>query len=423
MKRIGFALFTIAAIAGTANAQTYQGRLEENGRTFQGFVDLRFRVFSAPEDGTQVAFPQERFDVAVADGLFTIDLDFNVNTWNGEPRWLEIDVAPAGSGEFETLTPRQPVGETPYSLSTRGMHVDSDGTVVFGSNEEMPGDLCLSQVSPDLVLRSTSEHANASVRFESETRPGAALEWSQSAERLALFCFGNGGPGRLTVNGNGNVAIGQFGSADTRLHVNSGTDAGPGGGGYLQLGSSIADNLAFDNNEIMARTNGEVGTLFVNHNGGDVMFGGANNTTKVGIRTTDPGVFTLAVNGQAAKPGGGSWSSFSDARLKRNIKPLPTGTLDRLLSLRGYTYEFTEDAIRDRLALPGTQTGLLAQEVERVFPDWVEEDAEGYKYVTERGTTAIMIEALRELSAQNKTLSQELAAVKTELAALRGTTE
>ncbi len=117
---------------------------------------------------------------------------------------------------------------------------------------------------------------------------------------------------------------------------------------------------------------------------------------QVGINTSLPGSFDLAVAGTAAKTGGGSWSVFSDERLKHDIKPM-NGTLDRLLQLRGYTYEYNAEAVTNRLALPGTQIGLLAQEVERVFPDWVATDAQGYRYVTERATTALMVEALRDL--------------------------
>jgi endosialidase-like protein len=47
--------------------------------------------------------------------------------------------------------------------------------------------------------------------------------------------------------------------------------------------------------------------------------------------------------------------------------------------------------------LSGPQTGLIAQEVEKVFPDWVSSDPEGYKELTIRGFEALTIEALREL--------------------------
>lgn len=147
------------------------------------------------------------------------------------------------------------------------------------------------------------------------------------------------------------------------------------------------------------------------------------NSGSVGIGTGSPGAFMFAVNGTAAKPGGGSWSSFSDARLKHNIELLEPGTLDQLLALRGYTFEYEDHAIEHRLALPGKQVGLIAQEVQSIFPDWVEADEEGYLYITERGTTAIFVEALRELRAEKDAAvaSQQIQidTLRTELAELR----
>lgn len=119
----------------------------------------------------------------------------------------------------------------------------------------------------------------------------------------------------------------------------------------------------------------------------------------VAVGSTSAGGFTFAVNGSAAKTGGGSWSVFCDSRLKHDIRPL-SGTLDKLLGLRGYTFEYNTEAVEKRLAMPGPQIGLIAEEVERVFPDWVEKDADGYRYVTERSTTALMVEALRDLRAE-----------------------
>jgi len=134
----------------------------------------------------------------------------------------------------------------------------------------------------------------------------------------------------------------------------------------------------------------------------------------VGIGTSSTSGFKLAVNGSAAKPGGGSWSVFSDRRLKQCITPL-SGVLDRLLDLRGYTFEYTAEALDQRLGLAGCQVGLIAQEVQQVFPEWVDEDADGYLYVTERGTTALMVEALRELRAEKDT---ELAVQRARIAEL-----
>lgn len=122
----------------------------------------------------------------------------------------------------------------------------------------------------------------------------------------------------------------------------------------------------------------------------------------------------LACNGDAAKPGGGSWSVLSDRRLKEDIRPL-TGALDRLLRLRGRTFDYTTEAHERGLALPGRQTGFIAQEVEEVFPEWVGQDEDGTKYITERGATALLVEALREMRAETEALRREVAELRASL--------
>lgn len=113
----------------------------------------------------------------------------------------------------------------------------------------------------------------------------------------------------------------------------------------------------------------------------------------VGIGTTSP-QFLLHVNGSAGKPGGGSWAVASDSRLKKNVHSLDHA-LDRLLRLRGVRFQYNDPTAINEL--PGVQTGMIAQEVEQVFPNWVDSGAGGYKHVTFRGFEALTVEALREL--------------------------
>jgi hypothetical protein len=105
----------------------------------------------------------------------------------------------------------------------------------------------------------------------------------------------------------------------------------------------------------------------------------------------------LEMHGRAVKMGGGAgWEVPSDARLKQDITPL-TGALDMLLQLRGVAFDW-----RDSTGLPvkpGRQRGVIAQEVEQVFPEWVNTTREGYKTVAMAGFEALVVEALRELKA------------------------
>lgn len=135
------------------------------------------------------------------------------------------------------------------------------------------------------------------------------------------------------------------------------------------------------------------------------------NLASFNIYRNGASVYFLQLDGTASKPGGGAWAALCDERTKSDIQPL-TGTLDRLLKLKGHSYSYKSEFVEKGRALPGTQIGLVAQEVETVFPDWVTTGADGMKQVTERSTTALMVEALRDLRTEK---DAEIATLKARL--------
>jgi hypothetical protein len=194
------------------------------------------------------------------------------------------------------------------------------------------------------------------------------------------------------------------------LQVAGGSDLTLSGGGNIIIGQVGAANVVMDNNEVQARNNGAAAALFINANGGNVAIG-ANNAQGD----------QLWVQGTAGKTGGGSWASTSDARVKKNIRPL-TGALDTLLRLRGVTFEYIDPASLGEL--PGVHTGMVAQEVEKVEPGWVESGADGIKRISFHGFEALTVEALRELrresNAAAKASQARVAALEQENKELRG---
>jgi hypothetical protein len=78
---------------------------------------------------------------------------------------------------------------------------------------------------------------------------------------------------------------------------------------------------------------------------------------------------------------------YSDSRLKSNITAL-TGSLNKILSLNGYSYILNSNKNKS--------IGVIAQEVEQVFPDLVHENDTWIKSVEYSNLVAPLIEAIKE---------------------------
>ena len=115
----------------------------------------------------------------------------------------------------------------------------------------------------------------------------------------------------------------------------------------------------------------------------------------------------LEVYGSASKTTPGNWLGNSDRRLKTNIQQLnPEQTLDKLLSLKGITYEWNDDKTgKDRPE--GIQYGFTAQNIQAVFPSLVQEDAQGYLQTAYGTYDAMYVEAIRALQNQITALKKE----------------
>ncbi|MDW8479861.1 MAG: tail fiber domain-containing protein [Xanthomonadales bacterium] len=144
-------------------------------------------------------------------------------------------------------------------------------------------------------------------------------------------------------------------------------------------------------------------------------FNGSGQTRVLEVETDRD----FEVFAQAFKPGGGSWAVPSDGRLKEGVETL-SGALERLLALRGVSFEYRREVTPAGMYLPGRRVGFLAEEVERVFPEWVGETEEGWKTVGVQGFEALAVEALRELRAEH---GERVAALQAENAALRARLE
>ena len=135
---------------------------------------------------------------------------------------------------------------------------------------------------------------------------------------------------------------------------------------------------------------------------------GAGSTGVVGTAGTGAGTwagyFTGNVNVTGTVTANGSLLT-SDLRLKTDIQPL-NNTLDKVLKLRGVSYVMKADETKER------KIGVIAQELEQEYPELVATDDKGMKSVAYASLTAVLIEAVKGLKAENEILRTELAEIR-----------
>lgn len=98
---------------------------------------------------------------------------------------------------------------------------------------------------------------------------------------------------------------------------------------------------------------------------------------------------------RARVDGNGQYFQISDARSKTNIQPIQN-SLEKLLAINGYTYQFTLlDSEKAKGQQATTTTGVLAQELEKVLPEAVS-NYDGNYMVNYAALTPLLIEAIQE---------------------------
>ena len=107
----------LTAAEPTGSAFSYQGRLIPDSGATTGNYDFEFLLYDSAETGGQVGSPLNFTNVRVEDGVFSVSLDFGVESFLGDARWLEVRLRPVGSvAERSILTPRTRFLVAPYAL-------------------------------------------------------------------------------------------------------------------------------------------------------------------------------------------------------------------------------------------------------------------------------------------------------------------
>jgi hypothetical protein len=242
---------------------------------------------------------------------------------------------------------------------------------------------------------------------------------------IVLLCLNSIYAGaQLKVNSNGKASIGNPITEDAQLNVAGDVSAsiyeiknGTTINGYLSQGSTLT-----------SAWNNDPSAMAITYNKVNFAIGGFNKitppapatfsinlfvdatTNNVGINNTAPG-YSLDVTGDIRTSG--TVICSSDERIKKNITPLENA-LEKISRLNGKRYEKdvyfnNPEQKKSKQNASAVEYGVMAQDVQKVFPELVKTDANGIMGVNYIGLIPVLIEALKEQQEQITTQSTDLA--------------
>ncbi|AGH98371.1 TonB-dependent receptor [Micavibrio aeruginosavorus EPB] len=298
------------------------------------------------------------------------------------------------------------------SASSAGYGVQGEATALSGTNFGVHG----SSASATgygvygIATSTTGGAANYGVYGQSNGDTGRGVYGlANSATGVADGVFGqtNSTSGRgvygLAVAGTGTTS-GVFGqSASTSGRGITGYAAGASGAtsGVWGEAASTTGRGVFGYNPNASG----IGYGVYGQSGSSAGYGGYFTNTSTGVALHAQGDITYT----------GVLTDTSDIRLKTDIQQLDAqDVLARLDQIDTYSFRM-RDNVSGQLEL-----GVMAQEVEKVFPELVRtaKDEMGTKSVNYSGFVAPLIEATKTLKAENDNLKAELASLKTEQVAM-----
>jgi hypothetical protein len=363
-----------------------------DGENF-GFDTIRVK-----ENNTRIQYD----DTSTTAGFATNNWQIRANSsGSGGGSFLAfVDQGATGNSETGTI-----VFEVDAGAPANSLRVSSGGNVGIGT------------ATPVLDVHANTTDTPA-IRLEQNNSGGfTAQTWDIGANEANFFVRDVTSGSRLSfrirpgaptssvdIAANGNVGVGT-GSPNARVDLKQIEDGFVGG---LHLRRSTTNDTwavvtGSDNNMYFgyatdaslanANTDFTVNPLVLT----------ANNRVGIGTATPDQ---KLSVNGDASKTGGNTWLAFSDERLK-NIRGNFNSGLKAVMQLQPIRYEYRSNNALG-LTSSGEHIGFGAQAVQKVIPEAVTANADGYLMVNGDPIIWSMLNAIKEQQQQILELKREV---------------
>jgi len=368
-------------------------------------------------------------DVATARAISSVPVSkmgfatANLSMGNGTTNFKIVNLnEPTNSGDAATKNYVDQVAGAFTKTNDLISGGDNNDNFVFGDTQMGAGTITRS-VDSHLVYSKLFFNANKAVIRAG----GFDMASYMQDENLGIFSTAFGydnmakgeysivaGGGRNVASG-GNSTVG--GGLDNRVQHNYGTIGGGVGnkvtglsgtvvGGQYNVAQSWGETVIGTYNDSISYVSSRTAPIAT-----DRLFVIGNGIGSGG--TPRSNALVMLKNGNTTVTGdwtGPAFTSPSDVRLKENIKTL-TEVLEKLKQVRGV--EFDWKVLADNpTKRTGHDVGVVAQELQKVFPGLVHQREDGYLTVDYAKLSAILLQAINEQQQQLDAMNQRLSNVE-----------
>ena len=280
--------------------------------------------------------------------------------------------------------------DTATTLATsRTLSISGAGTGSASFNGGANADIALTLANSGV----TAGTYGSSSAIPSITVDAKGLITSASTTAIDSTSISNGGES-VSVSGNGVITSSANHDFDSGIDVTGNiTVTGTVDGRDVATDGSKLDGIASGATNVSNNNQLTNGAGYITSSGTAALAEGLTGTPNITVGTISCGNITSS----------GTVTANSDAKLKKNVATV-SNALDKVNLLRGVEFDY--------IANDKHSIGVIAQEVEAVLPDLVEGDET--KSVAYGNLTAVLIEAVKELTAEVNTLKAELNTLKGE---------
>ena len=212
---------------------------------------------------------------------------------------------------------------------------------------------------------------------------GTMSNWNLQASGGATTSITNNGTVNFT--GSGATSVSRSGNTITISSTDNNTTYSVGDGGLTQVNFTTARRDKLDGIASNANNYSFPYTITSSNTGSTVVFRDGSGNFSMGALTCT----SVSASGDVVA------YATSDERLKDNITPIEN-SLEKVGKLKGYEFDWNNK----QDIYVGHDIGVIAQEVEKVAPELVQERDDGYKAVKYEKLVPLLINAINELKAE-----------------------